>query len=182
VRALVFTEPGRVGWQELPDPRPEPRGAVVRPLAVARCDLDPAMAAFGLFPGPYPVGHERDHRLLPAPDGLDDVALAMLPDNVVDATAEPAGVVCAIRSTADAGVLTLVGIVFGDAPLPLLEMYSRGITLHASRADSRRHLPAVLELASSGAFDPRAVPTTVVPFDDAVEAWLAPATKLVLVR
>jgi len=54
------------------------------------------------------------------------------------------------------------------------------ITLHASRADSRRHLPAVLELAASGAFDPLTVPTTVVPFDDAAEAWLAPATKLVL--
>jgi alcohol dehydrogenase len=75
-----------------------------------------------------------------------------------------------------------VGIVFGDVPVPVLEMYTRGITLHTSRAESRRHLPAVLELAASGAFDPLAVPTTTVPFDEAADAWLAPATKLVLTR
>jgi alcohol dehydrogenase len=269
----------------------------VRPLAVARCDLDVPMAVLGLFPGPYPVGHElvaevvdvgpdvdvqvgarvsvpfqvscgdcatcragrpsacttcrapagaafgfgeqggghggavadllavphADHLLLPAPAGLSDVALATLPDNaldgyravgpqlqerpgadvlvlagaapsiglysvalaralgagtvryadgdagrcraaerlgaqvthlesswprrferadvVVDATADAAGLLCAIRSTQDLGLLTVVGIVFGDAPVPLLEMYSRGITLHTARADSRRHLP-----------------------------------------
>ena len=101
---------------------------------------------------------------------------------VVDAPADAGGLACAVRSTEDLGLLTVVGIVFGEAPLPLLEMYSRGITLHTSRADSRRHLPAVLELAASGAFDPLAVPTTTVPFDRAADVWLQPATKLVLTR
>ena len=58
MRHLVFREAGQVGWEEAPDPTPGPRDAVIRPLAAARCDLDPAMAAFGLFPGPFPVGHE----------------------------------------------------------------------------------------------------------------------------
>ena len=58
MRQLVFVEPGRLEWQDAPDPEPGPGQAVVRPLAVARCDLDIAMAAFGIFPGPYPVGHE----------------------------------------------------------------------------------------------------------------------------
>jgi alcohol dehydrogenase len=338
VRALVHEAAGRLGWQDLPDPSPLPHGAVLRPLAVARCDLDAPMAALGLFPGPYTVGHElvaevvqvgadvdlavgtrvsvpfqvscgscgpcaagrtpvcttyrapagaafgfgqrggghggavadllavphADHLLVPAPDGLSDAALATLPDNVVDAyravgpalqqrpgadvlvlagavpsiglyavalaralgagsvryvdadeqrcavaeqlgaaavhldgpwprrfdraevvldgSSDAAGLVCAVRSTADLGLLTVAGLVFEQAPLPLLEMYTRGITLHVSRADSLGHLPAVLELAASGAFDPLAVPTTVVPFEDAADAWLAPATKLVLVR
>jgi alcohol dehydrogenase len=338
VRALVFASPGSVAWQEVPDPTAAAHGALVRPLAVARCDLDAAMVAFGLFPGPYPVGHElvgevvavgadvdvapgtrvsvpfqvscgtcatcragrtstcttyrapagaafgfgerggghggavadllavphADHLLVPAPAGLSDAALATLPDNVVDAyravgpqlaerpgadvlvlagaaasvglyavalaralgagsvryvdadanrcaaaevlgahvtqlegswprrvdraqvvvdaTADAAGLACAVRSTEDLGLLTVVGIVFGEAPLPVLEMYTRGITLHTSRADSRGHLPAVLALASSGAFDPLSVPTTTVPFEEAADAWLAPATKLVLVR
>lgn len=338
MRALVFDAPGELSWHDVPDPSVARHGALVRPLAVARCDLDAPMAALGLFPGPYPVGHElvaevvevgpdvelavgtrvsvpfqiscgtcatcaagdtavcttyrapagaaygfgerggghggavadllavphADHLLLPAPAGLSDVALATLPDNavdayrtvgpqlaerpgadvlvlagaapsiglyavamaralgagairyvdadpdrcaaatqlgavvtqleggwprrfdrahvVVDATADAAGLACAVRSTEDLGLLTVVGIVFGDAPLPMLEMYSRGITLHASRADSRRHLPAVLELAASGAFDPLAVPTTTVAFDDAADAWLASMTKLVLTR
>ena len=58
MRQLVFTEPGTVQWQQAPDPEPGTGDAVVRPLAVARCDLDIAMAGFGIFPGPYPVGHE----------------------------------------------------------------------------------------------------------------------------
>ena len=297
MRTLVFDAPGELSWHEVPDPVAAPHGAVVRPLAVARCDLDAPVAAFGIFPGPFPVGHElvaevvtvgadvdlavgsrvsvpfqvscgtcpacsagrtsvcttyrapagaafgfgarggghggavadllavphADHLLLPAPDGLSDAALATLPDNAVDAyrtvgpqllerpgaevlvlagavpsiglyavalavalgagrvryvdpdaercataeglgaevtlleggwprrfdraevvvdgSADVAGLACAVRSTEDLGLLTVIGIVFGDAPLPLLEMYSRGITLHASRADSRRHLP-----------------------------------------
>ena len=338
MRALVFHEPGLVGWQDVPDPMAAAHAALVRPLAVARCDLDAPMAAFGIFPGPYPVGHElvaevvevgadvdlrtgtrvsvpfqvscgtcaaclagrtsvcttcrapagaafgfgerggghggaladllavpyADHLLVPAPASVSDVALATVPDNVVDAyrtvapqlaerpgadvlvlagavpsiglyavalaralgsgevryvdpdeqrcaaaeqlgarvtwldgawprrferapvvvdgTADAAGLACAVRSTEDLGALTVVGIVFGDVALPLLEMYTRGITLHTSRADSRRHLPAVLALVSSGAFDPLCVPTTVVPWDEAADAWLAPATKLVVTR
>ncbi|MGY1606145.1 zinc-dependent alcohol dehydrogenase [Geodermatophilus sp. SYSU D00700] len=338
MRALVSTGPGRLGWEEVPDPEVAPHGALVRPLAVARCDLDAPMAALGLFPGPVPVGHElvadvvevgadvalrpgarvsvpfqvscggcgpcragrtvacttyrapagaaygfgvrggghggavaellavphADHALVAAPPALSDVALATLPDNAVDAwravgpqlrerpgaevlvlagaipsiglyavalaralgaggvryvdddeqrcaaatslgaevtrreggwprrydradvvvdgSADPAGLACAVRSTEDQGLLTVVGILFGEAALPLLEMYTRGITVHLSRADSRRHLPEVLGLAASGAFDPLAVPTTTVPFDAAAEVWLQPATKLVLAR
>ena len=58
MQQLVFVEPGTVAWQDAPDPQPGPGQAVVRPLAVSRCDLDIAMAAFGIFPGPFPVGHE----------------------------------------------------------------------------------------------------------------------------
>ena len=94
---------------------------------------------------------------------------------VVDSTAQAEGLACAVRSTEDLGLLTVLGIVFGAAPLPLLEMYTRGITLHTSRADSRRHLPAVLELAATGVFDrPRRSTTPQMP------GWLP--TKLVLTR
>jgi hypothetical protein len=40
----------------------------------------------------------------------------------------------------------------------------------------------VLELFADGRFDRLAVPTTIVPWDRADEAWLAPATKLVIER
>lgn len=335
---MLLGSPGQVAWQQLTDPVVAEHGALVRPLAVARCDLDPVMVALGLFPGPFAVGHElggevvdagadvalalgtrvsvpfqvscgtcpprssgrtaacltyrapagaafgfgerggghggavadllavphADHLLLPAPPGLSDVALATLPDNaldayravgpqladrpgadvlvlagaapsiglyavalamalgagsvryadtdearceiarslgaeavliegawprrldrapvVVDCTAQPDGLACAVRSTEDLGLLTVLGIVFGDAPLPLLEMYTRGITLHTSRADSRRHLPAALELTATGVFDPLVVPVTTASFEDAEQAWLTPAIKLVLTR
>jgi len=59
MRQLTFVEAGRIEWREQPDAVvPDPAGAVVRPLAVARCDLDLPMAAGGLFPGPFALGHE----------------------------------------------------------------------------------------------------------------------------
>ncbi|MBU3687765.1 MAG: alcohol dehydrogenase [Mycobacterium sp.] len=338
MKHLVFIRPGTLEWQQAPDPEPGVGDAVVRPLAVSRCDLDTAMAGFGIFPGPYPVGHEiaaevvavgpgvtrlrpgqrvavpfqvscgtcrfcserhyaaclpnqaragaafgfgesggghgggladlllvpaADHMLVPAPDGIDDVALATIPDNVIDAyravvdglrerpgadvlivggdapsislyaiacaRALGAGAIryadsdverlsaasdlgaeaidlggvfprrldrapivvagalateglhCAIRSTEPYGRLTSVVIHFGDqVGLPMLEMYTRGITFHTSRADSRRYLPEVLDLVAAGGLDPLSVPTTVVDWEQADQRWLEPAIKMVV--
>ncbi len=341
MRQLTYVEAGQVAWQEAPDPEAaDAAGAIVRPLAVARCDLDPIMAGFGIFPGPFAVGHETvaeivavgddvrdrrvgervlvpfqvscgscvacrdgrfaachtyrakagsafgfgeaggghggavadllavphaDHLLIAAPDGLSAAALCTLPDNVTDGyravapqlaakpgaevlvvggmaasiglyavaaafacgagsvryvdsdagrceaatalgadvthldgawprrferapivvenTGDVDGLACALRSTDDYGTCTSVAIHFAPTtPMPLLELYTKGITYHLSRADSRRLLPEVIALAASGALDPLAVPTTIVPWDQADEAWLAPATKLVLER
>jgi len=60
VQALVFRGPMDLAWEEVPTPElTDPRDALVRPLAVARCDLDPAIA-LGLYPMPAPfvMGHE----------------------------------------------------------------------------------------------------------------------------
>jgi threonine dehydrogenase-like Zn-dependent dehydrogenase len=341
MRHLVYTRPGHVEWQEARDPElADDTSVLVQPLAVSRCDLDLPMARDGLFPGPYPVGHEiagrvvatggrvRDHRagdtvivpfqlscgrcgpcrrgtfaacatymapvggsfgfgswggghgggladllavpdadhlLLAAPPGVPAVALATLSDNVVDgyravgpalaerpgaevlivaaapgalalytaaaaialgaarvryvdrdpARAEAArqlgadsshhggpwpkrfdpapvtvdvtgdadGLACVIRSTERYGVCTGLAIAFEAAtPLPLLEMYTRGITFHTSRADARRYLPDVLRLLATTGFNPMAVPTTIRPWEEAPEAWLQPAVKLVVER
>lgn len=60
MRALVFRGPMDLGWEEVSTPAiVDERDALVRPLAVARCDLDPAIAV-GLYPMPAPfvMGHE----------------------------------------------------------------------------------------------------------------------------
>ena len=340
MKQMVFVEAGRLEWQDAPDPEPGPGQAVVRPLAVSRCDLDIAMAAFGIFPGPFPVGHEvaaevvavgagvrrvapgqrvavpfqvscgvcdpcrerhyaacgpnqaragaafgfgdaggghgggladlllvpdADHMVWPAPESISDVALATTTDNLIDAyrtvvdglgerpgadvlivggdapsislyailcaaalgagriryadsdaerlavasdlgaevtdlggefprrldrapivvagSLQLEGLHCAIRSTEAYGRVTSVAIHFGAGmPLPLLEMYTRGITFHTSRADSRRYLPEVLDLVAAGRIDPLAVPTTVVEWDRALDHWMQPALKLVVSR
>jgi len=340
MRQLVYTSPGHVEWQQVPAPELADAGAaLVTPLAVARCDLDAPMVARGLFPGPFPVGHETagvvaavgadvrrhrpgdtvivpfqvscgrcgpcrdrtfaacatymapiggsfgfgaaggghggavadlllvpaaDHLLVPAPDGLPAATLALLADNVVDgyravgpplaaapgadvliaasapgsvplyvaaaavalggsvryidtdprrvaaataigaaatlhegpwprrfdpapvtvdATGSPEGLAAVIRSTARYGHCTAVSIAFEPAtPVPLLDMYTRGITFHTSRADSLRYLPEVLRLLAAGNFDPAAAPATICPWDQAADAWLEPAIKLVVVR
>jgi threonine dehydrogenase-like Zn-dependent dehydrogenase len=101
----------------------------------------------------------------------------------IENTMDPEGLACTLRSTDDYGFCTSIAIHFGDTtPVPLLHMYTKGITLHASRADSRRLLPQVLDLVAAGRLDPTAVPTTVAAWDDAAEAWLEPAVKLVVAR
>ena len=60
MQQLTMTSPGDLEWQDVPEP--DLRGdqeALVRPLAVATCDLDAAMAAGQTpLPGPIALGHE----------------------------------------------------------------------------------------------------------------------------
>ncbi len=60
MRQLTLTEDRRVEWQEVPDPLlREANDAIVRPLAVALCDLDqPMVRGEAPFPGPIALGHE----------------------------------------------------------------------------------------------------------------------------
>jgi len=102
----------------------------------------------------------------------------------VDSSADPAGLALALRSTAPDGVCTSTAIYFGEQPsLPLLEMYTRGITFKTGRAHAREAMPVVLELAATGVFHPERVTTRVVPWADASDALLERGwTKLVIER
>jgi threonine dehydrogenase-like Zn-dependent dehydrogenase len=99
----------------------------------------------------------------------------------VDATAQRDGLRFAIDSTDDGGTCTSVGIYFADVPLPLFSMYWRGIELVTGRIDARRELPAAAALATRG-FELGAIATRVVEWEHAAEAWVEPATKLVIRR
>jgi threonine dehydrogenase-like Zn-dependent dehydrogenase len=57
---LTFVKPGNFEWRDVPAPKIEnARQAIVRPLAVARCDLDFYIATgFAPYPGPFAFGHE----------------------------------------------------------------------------------------------------------------------------
>jgi alcohol dehydrogenase len=100
----------------------------------------------------------------------------------VDASARDEGLRFCIASTDPGGTCTSVGIYLADVPMPLAEMYTRGITFVTGRIDARRDLPAALELATTGAFDLATVVTTIVDWERAPEAWVEPATKLVVRR
>ncbi len=60
MRQLVLTGPRQLVWQDVPDPQLSGDGqALVRPLAVATCDLDhPIVAGTTPFPLPVALGHE----------------------------------------------------------------------------------------------------------------------------
>ncbi|MEN9317426.1 MAG: hypothetical protein RIS35_3819 [Pseudomonadota bacterium] len=60
MRQLTFLSPGRFEWREVPEPEiANPLDAIVRPLTVARCDLDFYIATGVVkYPGPFAFGHE----------------------------------------------------------------------------------------------------------------------------
>lgn len=70
MRQLTFIKPGQFEWQDVPAPKIEgPRQALVRPLAVARCDLDLYIATgFAPYPGPFAFGHESVAEVVDAGD------------------------------------------------------------------------------------------------------------------
>jgi alcohol dehydrogenase len=101
----------------------------------------------------------------------------------VDASAQPAGLACALRSTEPGGVCTSVGIYYSDeVPVPLLTMYTYGVTFITGRVDARPLIPEVLDAVVSGKLQPERVTSRVVGWDDAAEALLDPdINKLVMV-
>lgn len=72
MRALFYIEPNRVEWRDVPEPKLQGDGeALVRPLAVTRCDLDLSIVtgAVGL-PGPFALGHETVGLVTAIGDGV----------------------------------------------------------------------------------------------------------------
>jgi len=72
VRQLTFLEPGRFEWRDVAAPSVQAAtDAIVRPLAVARCDLD-LYITLGVvrYPGPFAFGHEAIAEVVDAGDGV----------------------------------------------------------------------------------------------------------------
>jgi alcohol dehydrogenase len=76
VRSLVCTGPDALAWRDAAEPALESDGAaIVRPVAVATCDLDGAMIAGETpFPMPIAVGHEGVAEVVEVGDGVRSVA------------------------------------------------------------------------------------------------------------
>jgi threonine dehydrogenase-like Zn-dependent dehydrogenase len=100
----------------------------------------------------------------------------------VDASADPAGISCALRSTDADGICTSIGIYFQPTPLPLLDMFTQGITFVTGRPHVRTLMPDVLELVRQGRFDPDPMTVNKVDWDDAAEALSDLRAKTVVER
>jgi threonine dehydrogenase-like Zn-dependent dehydrogenase len=334
MRQLEFVEKGKLEWREAPDPTLDGDGeALVRPVALATCDIDVAFVQ-GRFPaGPFAFGHEcvgevtdagdgvetvkpgdlvsvpfqiscgecdacragktgncesvprlstyglpigedyggfasdsvrvpyADAMLVPIPDGVSATTVASLSDNIpdawrcvalplaerpgspvliamgagsialysvaialalgaervdvvggserdrevaanlganvlgeefphrvgfypitVDASADPDGIACALRSTDQDGYATSIGIYLEPTPMPLLDMFTQGVTFVTGRPHVRTLMPDVLELISQGKFDPEPMTVQKVGWDDAAEALSDLRAKTVVER
>ncbi len=101
----------------------------------------------------------------------------------VDASGRAPGLSCALLSTEPEGVCTSIGIYFSETtPVPLLEMYTRGITFKTGRVHARAVLPEVLELARAAKIHPQRVTGQVIDWADAAAVLSHHSVKTVVTR
>jgi len=102
---------------------------------------------------------------------------------VVDAGLSPAGLHYALRSTRPEGVFQSASFYAGkDVPMPLGRMYTLGVRFFMGRCHASSVMPEVISLIESGRLRPEDVTTRTVAWDEAPEAFLEPAIKLVVER
>jgi alcohol dehydrogenase len=101
----------------------------------------------------------------------------------VDASGDVDGLACALRSTEPDGICTSIGIYFTETtPVPLLEMYTRGIRFHTGRVHARPAMPPILDLVREGSFRPELVTRETASWEDAADAVANHRAKLVISR
>ncbi len=102
---------------------------------------------------------------------------------VVDATNDARGLKFALRATAAGGVCTTVGIFPRKTTgIPMLRMYSRGLTLKTGLTNARPAIPAILELVRLGRLRPELITTTRAGWEEAPDAFMSSSTKVVVTR
>ena len=112
----MFRGPMAIAWEEIETPKLlEPRDALVRPIAVARCDLDPAIA-IGLYPmqGPFVMGHEMVGEVVAVGEAISNVRLGdrvIVPFQLSCMTCAPC-----LRGHTNACVNVPSGTAFGLGP------------------------------------------------------------------
>ena len=112
----MFRGPMAIAWEEVETPQlMEPRDALVRPIAVARCDLDPAIA-IGLYPmqGPFVMGHEMVGEVVAVGEAISNVRLGdkvIIPFQLSCMTCAPC-----LRGHTNACVNVPSGTAFGLGP------------------------------------------------------------------
>ena len=109
---LMFQAAGEYAWREAPDPQlTGPEQAIVRPLAVACCDLDVAVVRGGLpMPPGHAVGHEGVAEIIATGDAVRDFKIG---DRVI----VPFQISCGTCAAC------VRGVTGSCASLPLMAMY-----------------------------------------------------------
>jgi threonine dehydrogenase-like Zn-dependent dehydrogenase len=101
----------------------------------------------------------------------------------VDASNNPAGLACALRSTAPDGVCTSIGIYFDPmTPVPLFEMYTKGIQFLTGRVHAREAMGRALALIEQGLVRPEIITSHTVRWEDAAQALGELRGKTVITR
>jgi threonine dehydrogenase-like Zn-dependent dehydrogenase len=117
MQQLTFRGPGRLEWEEVPAPELAGTGdALVRPIAVATCDLDTqVILGRAPLPAPFAFGHEFVAEVL---DVAPDVTVARRGDRVIVPFQISCGVCERCRRGLTGSCTTAgAGAAFGMAPI-----------------------------------------------------------------
>jgi alcohol dehydrogenase len=116
MRALIVSGGGRLAWREVPvPPPPGPDGALVRPIAVATCDLDRALALGATpFPLPLNLGHECVAEVTEVGENVTDIRVGQR-------------VVVPFQISCGRCVACRAGFTSNCAAVPPLSMYGFGV-------------------------------------------------------
>jgi threonine dehydrogenase-like Zn-dependent dehydrogenase len=102
---------------------------------------------------------------------------------VVDHSSQHEGLACALRSTAPDGACTITAIYFEQStPVPLLEMYTKGVHVSTGRVHARPAMEPILQLVREGKLAPERVTAETAAWEDAAEAVAGHDGKLVISR
>ena len=101
----------------------------------------------------------------------------------VDHSGDLNGLHSALRSTEPEGTCTATAIYFAaGTPLPLLDMYTRGVTFRTGRVNARAEIPHVLDLINAGRLRQELVTSATVQWNAAPAALARLEAKTVIVR
>jgi threonine dehydrogenase-like Zn-dependent dehydrogenase len=103
-------------------------------------------------------------------------------DIAVEATGRVGELATACLSLVPEGACESAGNHFRPGELPLLEMYLSGVTLRLARDSALAHIPQALQLAATGAVNPRAVVSDVLEWESLPAALPELRSKPVFVR
>lgn len=104
-------------------------------------------------------------------------------DLICDASGREEAWMCGLKSLQFGGTFTTASIFWSNKhPVPFLDLYNSGATIHIERVHSRETIPKILHLVEQDGFDPSGVVTKVANWKDAKDAFVEEETKLVLVQ
>ena len=76
----------------------------------------------------------------------------------VDASADPGRLRSALLSVVPEGQVNSVGIYFEEVPLPLLDLYLRGVSFHTGKGHARPNMTPTLDAVATDSSIPRSSP------------------------
>ncbi len=103
-------------------------------------------------------------------------------DIVVEANSDKQGLFKAIKYVRPNGLISSSGIYLKKIKMPLIEIYSKGVTFKNGLVNARTDAEKVLELITAKKLNPELVTTKIDSWDNAIEAFLTKTTKVIVTR